>query len=208
MEVAGTGKNRGICSNCKGKLSEEDKRVGMPICVNCIKEIIEIARKNIGKHGPEKFSNDVDNFTNFISSSSMLMKLDNIVVIQACFNIFMTVLRDIQKIDLSVKEQILRDSKRFIELELKNTELGKERKKIIDEIKEDIEISGKDIFDMLIGGMDRIIERYDVKKDISHDDNGEDNVGNGEGDINSNIEGDIDRKDEDVLKGSKRIKIN
>lgn len=200
MEVAGTEENRGICSNCKGELSVEDKRVGMPICANCIKEIVEIARKNIGKRGVEKFSNDVDNFTNFISSSSMLMNLEYIVVIQACFNIFMTVLKDIQKIDLTTKEQILRDSKRFIELELKNTEIEKERKKKIDEIKEDIEVHGKDIFDMLVGGIDRIIERYDVKKDISHGDNSEGNVGNSEGDI--------DNKDEEVLKGSKRIKVN
>jgi len=203
MEVADTDenkRNRDICSNCKGELSAKDKRVGMPICAKCINEIIDIAKNNISKRGIEKFSNDVDNFTKFISSSSMLMKLDYIVVVQACFNIFMNTLRDVNKIDLTCKHQILRDSKRFIELEIKNTEIEKERKKKIDGIEEEVETREKDMLDLLIDGLDRIIDRYDVKKDASREDNIEDKIEDNDRDIES--------RGGEILKGSKRIKVN
>lgn len=198
MEVFGTEGNREKCSNCKEELSEEDKKVGMPICVNCIKQIIAIARNNIRKDSANKYVNDVDNFTNFISSSSMLMKLDYIVVVQACFNIFMNTLKNIEKIDLSDREQILRDSKRFIDVEIENTEIEKDIKKKKDENNKELELSAKGIFDMLMNGVDINREYVDNNGNIDDTRNRKEID---KGDIK-------DSKNVDILKGSKRIKVN
>ncbi len=204
--------NSEICKKCKGELSKKDKRIGMPICTKCIEEIVGIIKKNVGKEGYKKFSEDVANFTSFISSSSSLMRLDNLVVIQTCFNVFMTMLGTFSKRDLAIKEKILRDSKAFIEIELENIEFEKNEKNDFgnksDNYDDDEkgEYKGEDIlkglFDRIIGRLDRMEEYgHNIESDTDHNKN---NMGDSS---LENSDKNIDKEDINI-KGGKRIKVD
>jgi hypothetical protein len=195
--------NSGRCKNCNGELSEKDKRIGMPICAECIKKMVDIIKNNVSKNSLKKYSDDVDNFAKFISSSSKLMGLDYLVVVQTCFNVYMNTLRNLPKRELFLKEKILRDSKAFIEIELENVELEK------NESNDNDDDDGKDeslkgLFDMLINRFDHVAkERHDIEKDIDHEENGKQG---------SDLEDDINDSGKDGykadVKGSKRIRVD
>jgi len=192
--------NSGRCKNCNGELSEEDKRIGMPICTKCIKKMVDIIKNNVSKNSLKKYSDDVDNFAKFISSSSKLMGLDYLVVVQTCFNVYMNTLRNLPRRELFLKEKILRDSKAFIEIELENVELEKsENNDSTDDGKDE---SLKGLFDMLINRLDHMSEmRHNVERDIDHEENSKRDSSL------DNSSKDSDKKDVDI-KGSKRIRVD
>lgn len=193
--------NSDRCKNCNGELSEKDKVIGMPICSVCIKKMAEIIKDNASKRGLKKYSDDVDNFSKFISSSSKLMGLDYLVVVQTCFNVYMNTLRNLPKRELFLKEKILRDSKSFIEIELENVELEKSANNDNDDHDDGIDKSLKGLFDLLIGKLDYMSELgHDAKKDIDHDKNSK-------GGPNIDESKNDEKKDVDI-KGSKRIKVD
>lgn len=187
--------NSGRCKNCNGELSEKDKRIGMPICAECIKKMVDIIKNNVSKNSLEKYSDDVDNFAKFISSSSKLMGLDYLVVVQTCFNVYMNTLRNLPKRELFLKEKILRDSKVFIEIELEKNENNDN-----DDDGKDENLKG--LFDALINRFDHMTkECHNIEKDIDYNKN---NKGDSSLDNSSK---NSDKEDTNV-KGSKRIKVD
>ncbi len=192
--------NNGRCKNCNGELSEKDKRIGMPICDKCIKKMVDIIKNNVSKNSLKKYSDDVDNFAKFISSSSMLMGLEYLVVVQTCFNVYMNTLRNLPKRELFLKEKILRDSKAFLEIELENVELEKNENNDNEDDGKNESLKG--LFDMLINKFDHMEkERHNIEKDIDHSKN---NMSDSSLDNSSK---NSDKKDIDI-KGSKRIKVD
>ena len=122
MEIIDFGSKDGTCVKCHEELGKEEKRRGIPICAKCMTELMEIVHNSITKDDAKEFADDVSNLTDFISSSSRLMGLDDIVVIQVCFNIYMSMVRKMGRDKSSVAKKIFRDAKRFIEVELDRLE--------------------------------------------------------------------------------------
>jgi len=126
MEIINLGGKDGMCIKCHRDLSTSEKRSMMPICNKCISWLIDIIKDKIGGDGIKEFSDDVSNFTDFISSSSKLMGLGDIVVIQVCFNVYMDMVATMGKKNPIIARKIFKDAKRFIEIELERFEYNEE----------------------------------------------------------------------------------
>jgi hypothetical protein len=117
MEIPGM---PSACIKCGDGLTDEEKKMGMPLCQNCISSLTNIIIGKIRKSDEKKIEQDVDNFTKFILSTGKLFKLDDIAIIQCCFNIFMRETTELEDKNLAISEKIFRDSTKFIERELEN----------------------------------------------------------------------------------------
>ncbi len=118
MEIIDIGRNNDECIKCHGKLSVIDKKLGIPICAKCIAGLVGKIASDIDERSLLKYRDDVDNLTDFISSSSKLMRLDNLIVLQACFNIYMSRVSSMGKIDPTSAKKIFEDTKRYIDIEI------------------------------------------------------------------------------------------
>ena len=122
MKIIDLGPKDGMCIKCHGELGKDREKSGIPICAKCMEEFMDIVRNGIAKDTIEEFSDDVRNLTDFIYSSSRLMGLDDIVVIQVCFNIYMSMVRKMGRDKPSAAKKIFKDAKRFVEIELERLE--------------------------------------------------------------------------------------
>lgn len=109
-----------ICVKCRNDLTDEEKKMGLPLCQDCIGSLTDTIMGKIRKSDEKKIEQEVDNFTRFISSSRKLFKLDNITIIQCCFNIFMRETKELEDKNLIISQKIFRDAIEFIERELEN----------------------------------------------------------------------------------------
>jgi hypothetical protein len=106
-----------VCIKCGNNFTEREKEIGIPLCQKCICLLTEIVKKKIRKSDENNMGQDIYDFSTFILSSGKLFKLDNMSVIQCCFNIFMS---ESKKLGGSISQNILRDALKFIEKELEN----------------------------------------------------------------------------------------
>lgn len=106
-----------ICVKCRKSLTDEEKKMGLPLCQSCISSLTDIL---IRKSDEKKIEQDVDNFTRFILSSGKLFKLDDVTIIQCCFNIFMRETTELEDKNLAISHKIFRDAIKFMERELEN----------------------------------------------------------------------------------------
>lgn len=109
-----------ICVKCRNVLTDEEKKMGLPLCQDCIGSLTDTIMGKIRRSDEKKIEQEVDNFTRFISSSRKLFKLDNITIIQCCFNIFMRETKELGDKNLIISQKIFRDAIEFIERELEN----------------------------------------------------------------------------------------
>ena len=122
MEVIDVSGKDGMCLKCHRELSASEKKSMVPICIKCIIGLADVIKDGISGDDLREFSDDVNNFSSFISSSANLMGLDDIVVIQVCFNIYMEWVGEMARGNPNVAKKIFKDSKRFIEIELERLE--------------------------------------------------------------------------------------
>lgn len=226
MEIIDFGRKDGTCIKCHRELSTSEKISGMPICSKCISGLVDIIKDRISGDDLKEFSDNVSNFTDFISSSSKLMGLEDIVVVQVCFNVYMDMVRTMGKRNSFVAKKIFKDAKMFIDMELERLEDGGEDifDKDRDGGKEEEE--EEDPFGKMISRLNLTMREHnaldnnkksdvekgnvDDKKDISEGDmeNREDvNNGNEDGKIDSNGDNIVDGSN-DYKNGNKRIKID
>lgn len=111
-----------ICARCKNDLTEEEKDMGIPVCQNCIELLVGTVTDKFKRSEGKKFEEDVDNFSRFIISSGKLFRLDDIVIVQCLFNIFMSEVVHLENNNLALSQKIFRDSIKFIERELEKIE--------------------------------------------------------------------------------------
>lgn len=109
-----------VCMKCKNDLTYEEKKLGLPLCQDCIGSLTDILMRKIRKSDEKKVEQEIDNFTRFILSSGKLFKLDGITVIQCCFNIFIRETAELKDTNLIASQKILRDAIKFMERELEN----------------------------------------------------------------------------------------
>ncbi len=109
-----------VCMKCEKSLTDDEKKMGLPLCQNCIGSLTDILTGKIRKSDEKKIEQEVDNFTRFILSSGKLFKLDDITVIQCCFNIFMRETTELEDKNLAISQKIFRDAIKFMERELEN----------------------------------------------------------------------------------------
>ncbi len=193
------------CLKCRRKLSEEDKSHKIPICSQCIADLVDIISNKMDINSIKEFSDDVNNFTDFIMSSYKLMKMNKIVLIQVCFNIYMSTVKNMAEINPSASKKIFEDAKGFIDVELERIENKKYVRDDNDFGSERLGEEGiKNLFEEVMSRLDTIAmtdRRKDGKdgvveeSDSRNDDNG--------------ITGDniSDNKDHDKTTG-KRIKVD
>lgn len=125
MEIIDIDGQDGTCIKCHLNLSPEEKKRNVPICTKCITELVHIAKDTIDIDGLEEYSDDVSNFTDFVSSSARLMGLGDIVIIQVCFNIYMDMVGGLG--NKSMARKIFNDARRFIDIELERLEKQRRR---------------------------------------------------------------------------------
>lgn len=215
MEIINFGGKDGMCLKCHRDLSISEKRSGMPICSKCASGLVDIIKDVIHGDDIREFSHDVSNFTDFISSSSKLMGLDDIVVIQVCFNVYMDMVGTIGRRNPIVAKKIFKDAKRFIDIELERLEdSGEDELDGFDKDKEE------DSFGKTIGRLNDLMSYYNVldnkkynidhKKEESEDDESDGSEYDDKNKEESKIEDNEHREDnnKDCKKGSKRIKID
>ena len=111
-----------ICIKCKNNLTEKEKEMGLPLCQHCIGSLTDTIMGKMKGLGEKKIEEDVENFSRFISSSGNLFKLDDITIIQCCFNIFMRETTELEDKNLAISEKIFTDAIKFMERELDNIE--------------------------------------------------------------------------------------
>ena len=119
------GKNFGmpiICVKCKNSLTDKEKEMGLHLCQDCIGSLTDIIMGKMRGLGEKKIEKDVDNFSRFILSSGNLFKLDDLTIIQCCFNIFMKETTELEDKSLAISEKIFTDAIMFMERELDNIE--------------------------------------------------------------------------------------
>ena len=109
-----------VCVKCRNSLTDEEKKMGLPLCQNCISSLTDTIMGKIRKSDKKMIEQEVDNFSRFISSSGNLFKLDDITVIQSCFNIFMCGTTELEDKNLATSHKIFRDAIKFMERELEN----------------------------------------------------------------------------------------
>lgn len=108
------------CVKCGNCLTNEEKKIGLPLCQKCANSLIDAVKDKIHKSESKKYEDDVDNFSKFILSSGGLFKLEDIVMIQCSFNIFMNRTTGLANKNPDTAEKIFTDSIEFIEKELDN----------------------------------------------------------------------------------------
>jgi DNA-directed RNA polymerase subunit RPC12/RpoP len=116
MEIPGMA----VCVKCGNDLIEEEKKMGLPLCQNCIGSLTDNIMGKIRKSDEKRIEQEVDNFTRFILSSGKLFRLDDITIIQCCFNIFMRETTGLEDKKLAISQKIFRDAIMFMERELEN----------------------------------------------------------------------------------------
>jgi len=109
-----------ICIKCRRDLTDDEKKMGLPLCQDCIGSLTDTIMGKIGKSGEKKIEQEVDNFTRFVLSSGKLFKLDDITIIQCCFNIFMRETTELEDKNLVASHKIFSDAIKFMERELEN----------------------------------------------------------------------------------------
>lgn len=150
MEIIDIGDEK--CIKCHLDLSPEEKKRRVPICIKCITELVNIAKDAIDIDGLEEYSDDVSNFTDFVSSSARLMGLGDIVIIQVCFNIYMDMVRGLG--DKSMARKIFNDARSFIDIELERLEEHGE------DFSKDGDLGNKDFFEKIMGSLDEMMKHY------------------------------------------------
>ncbi len=161
METMDFGK-QGICLKCGKKLDSEDEKRGLPICYQCTNDLAKYISDRIGKRGIQKFSDDTNNFTDFVVSSSKLMKIDDIGLIQTCFNIYMNTVKIIAKSNLHIAKIILNDTRRFIDIEIENFE---KEDNIGNNVGDNVELDVGNLFKEVMNRLGADIKKDDDKKD-------------------------------------------
>jgi hypothetical protein len=109
-----------VCVKCKRNLTDEERKIGLPLCQNCIGSLTDSIMGKIRKSDEKRIEQEVDNFSRFILSSGELFKLDDITVIQCCFNIFMRQTTELEDKNLIISRKIFSDAIKFMERELEN----------------------------------------------------------------------------------------
>jgi hypothetical protein len=184
MEIIDIGEKEGTCPKCHVGLSTEEKRSRMPICVKCMTELADMVTNGIGADDIEEYSNDVSDFTDFVSSSARLMGLNDIVIIQVCFNIYMDRVRDVADGDSNMARKIFRDARRFIDIELERLEdAGKDDSNKNDD-------GRRDFFEQMMGNITKMMKDH-------HNANGKTDGASGEKDNinNKKVDGGTDKFD-------------
>lgn len=203
MEIIDIEGKDGKCIKCHLDLSPDEKKRRVPICTKCITEFVDIAKDDFDADALEEFSNDVRNFTDFVSSSSKLMGLGDIIVVQVCFNIYMDMVRGLASTNRSMARKIFSDARRFIDDELERLEdLGEV------EYDKNGDFGNKDFFEKIMGSMEKILKDYhDVQ---SRNDNVDGKSGNTNNRNFDHIPGKDNHKNEikeEGESGSKRKRI-
>ena len=111
-----------MCVKCQNNLTDKEKEMGLPLCQNCIGSLTDTIMGKMKGLGEKKVIEDVDNFSKFILSSGNLFRLDDITIIQCCFNIFMRKTTELEDKNLAISEKIFTDAIKFMERELDNIE--------------------------------------------------------------------------------------
>lgn len=124
------------CVKCENKLSEEEKKIGLPLCQKCIDSLLNVVKDRFQKTESRRYENDVENFTKYILSSGGLFKLEDIVIIQGVFNVFMNKLSTFAHKNPTIARKIFEDSIRFIKRELDDLDSKKSNEKFISIIDE------------------------------------------------------------------------
>lgn len=106
-----------ICIKCRNSLTDDEKKMGLPLCQNCIRSLTDTIMGKIRKSDEKKIEEDVDNFSRFILSSGKLFKLDDVTIIQCCFNIFMRETTELEDENLAISHKIFKDAIKFMERE-------------------------------------------------------------------------------------------
>lgn len=114
-----------VCIKCGNNLTDTDKEIGLPLCQNCIDSLTSNIMGKMKVLGEKKIEQEVDHFTRFISSSGHLFGLDDITILQCCFNIFMKKTVEMEDKNLVVSGKIFSDAIKFIEKELEDIEIRK-----------------------------------------------------------------------------------
>ncbi len=107
-----------VCARCKNDLTEEEKVIGIPICQDCIDSLVSNITDTVKASEKRKIEKNVEDFARFILSSGNLFNLDQITILQCCFNIFMRETVGLKDKNLSISEKIFKDAVKFIEKEL------------------------------------------------------------------------------------------
>jgi hypothetical protein len=198
MEIIDIGGKEGTCPKCHVSLSAEEKRSRMPICVKCMTEIADTVTNSIDTDDIEEYSNDVSDFTDFVSSSARLMGLDDIVVIQVCFNVYMDGVRDVAERDSDMARKIFKDARRFIDIELERLEDAGE-----DDSNQN-DGGRRDFFEQMMGNINKMMKDHHKANGRTDGVSGEkDNINNKKSDnINSENADKFNTKNETRKGGS------
>jgi hypothetical protein len=237
MEIIDIGGKEGTCSKCHVGLSAEEKRSGMSICVKCMTELADMVTNSIGTDDIEEYSNNVSDFTDFVSSSARLMGLDDIVIIQVCFNIYMDGVRDVADRDPNMARKIFKDARRFIDIELERLEDSGEddsnksddgRKEFFEQMMGNINKMMKDHHkancrtDGVSGEKDNInnkkvdgatdkfntADKFNTKNETRKDNRNEDTDDNKKGSSEENKQGGAEDNAKGSKSGSRRIRVD
>ncbi len=99
------------------------------VCSKCIEttnRVVEkmITLKNSMEHKTlSNLEDEIESYSDYISSSAHLFKLDHIIVVQSCFNTFIYGIDSLSEYNIKFSEHIIKSS--IIELERKLLELNK-----------------------------------------------------------------------------------
>jgi predicted nucleic acid-binding Zn-ribbon protein len=109
------------CIKCGNNLTKDEKKMGLPICQNCINSLLGLVTDKI-KSDSKRYDEEVDNFSKFIISSGELFKLDDICIIQCSFNVFMSKITKLIRNNPKIGVKIINDSIGFMKNEINETE--------------------------------------------------------------------------------------
>ncbi len=150
----------GVCPKCHNDFSAEEKMRKVPICAKCIGELVDIFKSGIDMSSIEEFSNDVSDFSDFVSSSARLMRLEDIVVVQVCFNIYMDGVRDVAKKNPRIARNILKDARRYIDIELERLDDSGENGP-----DEDKRFANSDVVERMMSSLGEMMKNLRVSND-------------------------------------------
>jgi len=107
-------------------LSESQKIKDSYVCSKCVEDTTKIVEKlmnNKNLNEKEEMKEKTDSFTDYILSSSYLFNLDNVTIIQSCFNMYDAATENLSETNPKLTKYILKNS--IIELERKLHDLEK-----------------------------------------------------------------------------------
>jgi hypothetical protein len=208
MEIIDISGKGGACPKCHRDFNESEKRSKMPICAKCIMELVGVVKGGIDIDSIEEFSDNVSDFADFISSSSRLMGLDDIVVVQVCFNIYMDTVREVADRNPTMARKIFKDTRRFIDIELERLEDSGESNFGTHE-----DLGSADFFEEMMGNISKMMkDRCDKLGRNDVVDCGDDNISNKNVDNTSGKDGGNEKIENGSKKDgksvSKRIKVD